>query len=93
MDIEALYRQQPGLMVREAQGEVVVLDVATNRIHQLNSTAALAWRMCAGTTTARAVALALASDYEVEHDVALRDAQDVLEQMVALGLATRDPPP
>jgi hypothetical protein len=88
-----LYRQKPGLMVREAQGEMVVLDAAAERIHQLNVTAALAWRMCADTTTAGAVAAALASRYDVEEHMALRDAHAVLEQLVERGLVMREPPP
>jgi hypothetical protein len=92
MATEPLYRRKPGLMVREAQDEIVVLDATGERIHHLNATAAMAWHMSADITTPSALAAALASRYEVEEDVALRDAQSVLEQMVERGLVTRDPP-
>lgn len=47
------------LLVRELPGEVLVYDLARDRAHCLNETAAFVWQRCDGRNTAREIALLL----------------------------------
>jgi hypothetical protein len=55
-------------------GELVLYDPATQRVHVLNATAAFAWNMCDGGHTADDIVATLASKYpesprQIENDV------------------------
>jgi hypothetical protein len=80
-----LRKRSEGLLIREEQDEVLVLDEAAGRIHQLNPTAAFIWRMC-DNTCPTGIAKALAEAYEVQEDAALEDVSRSLAELRSLGL-------
>lgn len=83
------FEQRAGLLVRDAEHELLLLDPDTDRIHRLNETAALVWHGCAQPSSASAIARTLAMRYDVEEHVALQDATAALDHMVELGLVVR----
>jgi hypothetical protein len=83
-------RRDPSLTVREIEGEVLVLDRRSNRVHQFNGTASFIWRRCAEGLPAEAIAEALAREYEVSDEVARRDVGAFLEHLGGLGLLERE---
>jgi PqqD family protein of HPr-rel-A system len=75
-----------GLLVREVDGELLVLDTEADRIHQLNSTASEIWRLHHAGSDANEIADALANRFEVDKDKAVTDVFQVLQDFRALGL-------
>ena len=76
------------LATRVIEGEVVILDKQTGRIHQLNSTASFVWtRLDSGTPLATIVS-ELVRDFEVEEDRARADVADVAAELVRLELVS-----
>jgi hypothetical protein len=73
-------------MVREVDGEVVVLDVETDKVHQLNATASFIWRLCEEGQAPEVMARRLAERFDVAESVAFQDASVIIEQLRALGL-------
>ena len=76
----------PGLLVREIDGELVVLDPSAERVYQLNLTASLIWRMAREGSGVEAIAAAVAAEYVVEPEVAFRDVITMLSEFRALKL-------
>jgi hypothetical protein len=81
------YRRRSGLIARELEDEVVVLDPASDLIHRLNPTASIIWRNCESASPEE-IAATLAKAFEVEEDEALRDVRETLDRFRALGLLT-----
>lgn len=79
-------RREDGLMVREIDGELLVLDTRSDRIHQLNRTAAFVWRMCDEGATPQAIAAALACEFAVDEETALEDVAKTLSRLQSLNL-------
>ena len=65
-------------MVREIEGEVLVLDTEADKIHQLNVTASYIWNMCDGATPANEIAAALAMEFDIGQDKAIKDVLDTV---------------
>ena len=79
-------RQRPDVNARTVGDETIVLDRATNQVHQLNATASFVWQRCDGRHTGAEIADELVGAFEVAHDAA-RDAVVVaLRQFDELGL-------
>jgi hypothetical protein len=56
--------RRAGLLAREVDGEVVILDRETGDVHRLNATASFIWNQCDGKTTAAEIAARLAATFE-----------------------------
>ena len=54
--MDTAIRRDESVMVREIDGEIVVLDTRSSQVHQLNRTASFIWRMCAQASTPQAMA-------------------------------------
>lgn len=79
-------RQRPDVSARTVGDETIVLDRATNQVHQLNATASFVWQRCDGHHTGAEIADELIGAFEVAQDTA-RDAVVVaLRQFDELGL-------
>jgi hypothetical protein len=65
--------------------ELLLLERSDGRLHRLNATAAWIYERCDGNTS-EAIAAELASRYEVDESVALRDVEDIAMQLARLGL-------
>lgn len=84
-------RRIDNLIVHEADREFVLLDGETDRVHRFNSTASAIWRGLEEPGNAESIARTLVDEFDVEWDVALRDAQAALDELAALSLIVRDP--
>ncbi len=81
---------QPKLLesavVQSVGDELLVLDRSTDRLHHLNQTAAWILSHCDGQTSTDVIVDRLTDEFAVEHAVAARDVQAVLEQLGSLGV-------
>lgn len=74
------------IMVREVDGELVVLDVATNQVHQLNATASFIWRQCVEGAGADEVATRLSDAFDIDAETARRDTLTLFADLRRLRL-------
>lgn len=58
----ALVKRSEDLVVTEVGDDLVVYDLQTHHIHQLNSSAAAIWRMCDGRRTVRQMVVQVTAD-------------------------------
>lgn len=84
-----------GLLIREVAGEHVLIDtnggVDFSKMLMLNDTAvSIVNLLRQGARTAEELANAIAEEYEVTEDVALRDVRELLAQMREQGLVTQE---
>lgn len=79
-------RRRDGLLVREVGGEVLVLDAEADRVHQLNASASLIWRLHEVGVDAAEIASALAIEFDLDKHTAYTDVKVALEQFRALKL-------
>jgi hypothetical protein len=77
------------VLVRELDDEVLILDTVADRIHRLNSSAALVWRMHEDGASERAIADALIEKYDVSPDRALTDVRDMIRTLRRLDVCSR----
>ena len=83
-----LRRRLGAVMVREVDNEVLLLDTESDRIHQLNGIASFIWRWCDEARSPEEIAALVASEFDVDKDVALRDVIETLARLRALNLLT-----
>jgi len=79
-------RQREDVNARTVGGEIILLDRASNQIHQLNVTASFVWQRCDGRHTAAAIAEALTAAFDVDPDTARDAITAALRQFDQLGL-------
>jgi hypothetical protein len=79
-------KRQETLMMREVDQEVLLLDLESDRIHQLNQTASFIWRLCDEVDSVEEIAARLAAEFEVEEDVAQKDVIETLDTLRGLKL-------
>jgi hypothetical protein len=79
-------RRLEGLIVREERGEILVLDEAEGRIHQLNETAAFIWRRCDASVCPEDIAVSLAQTYDVDLEQAMADVRTAIAALGELSL-------
>jgi len=84
-----LPRRVEALMVQEVDGEVIILDTAANRVHQLNRTATLIWQSCDTASDPEEIAERLAAEFAVELDIVLADVLRTLEDLRAVDLLAK----
>lgn len=83
-----LRRRVSGVMVREVDGEVLLLDTESDQIHQLNRTASFIWRSLDDAGSVEEIASGLAKEFDVEEDTALKDVAKTLDRLRALRLVS-----
>jgi hypothetical protein len=74
------------LACRIVEGEVVILDKKSGRIHQLNSTASFVWNKLDGRTSLPSIVSDLVREYDVEFEVARADVARVVTELIRLEL-------
>lgn len=84
------YPPNRGMIVREVDREVLILDTVSNHIHQLNHTASIVWRMRREGSAEQAIAAALVQDFAIDEARALTDVHDVLQRLESLNLLSTD---
>ena len=73
-------------MVRDVDHDVLLLDTESDLIHQLNQTASFIWRKCDEAPSVTEIAELLATEFDVEVHIALRDVVETLSRLKALNL-------
>ena len=81
-------RRDESVMVREIDGEILMLDTLSNQIHHLNRTASFIWRMCDLGNVPETIASALAAEFAVDEQTALKDVVETLSKLRSLNLLT-----
>jgi hypothetical protein len=79
-------QRKDGLLIREVDGEVLVLDTKADRVHQLNASASVVWRLHQGGAGVSEIARALAAEFDVGNQNVEADVKSVLERFRALNL-------
>jgi hypothetical protein len=79
--------QVEGLEVNETKDGVIVFDPRSDRVHYLNSTAALVFTMCDGEEDAVSIAEFMASAFELD-EPPLANVEECLRALVAEDLVT-----
>ena len=74
------------LVVREIDGETVILDTEKSLVHQLNRTASLVWRMERQGLGPETMAVTFAQEFEVDELRALQDVRAALQRLESLSL-------
>jgi hypothetical protein len=75
-----------GLLVRQIEDEVLVLDTDADLIHQLNPSASMIWRLHAEGMPPNEIAIALVSEFGIDDDTAHRDVGSALTRFRELQL-------
>jgi predicted ATPase len=70
----------------EIDGEAVLLDESVNRLHLLNATAALVWRLLDGDVTIGEMATELSEELGTPYDAVLADTLEVIRKFGEQGL-------
>jgi hypothetical protein len=79
-------RAAPGVLVKEMDGEAVLLDLASETYFGLDRTAFRIWSALTSQPTVEAALEDLAREYEVEGRVLTKDVLDLLETLERKGL-------
>jgi hypothetical protein len=88
--ISGEHRRNAGMVVRLVGDECLVLDLETDRIHQLNATASFIWNNFDRAPTPDAMANLLALEFDVAQDTALSDVESTLRTLRELKLIVGD---
>ena len=81
----------PSIVRREVAGELLVLDLATQRIHRLNETATRICRLHEEGRSPEGIADVLTDEFGVDRATALDDVKKTLTSLASLGLFTHGP--
>jgi hypothetical protein len=84
-------RNDASIMVREIDGEVLVLDRRSNRLHQFNGTASFIFKHCGEGLAPPALAAALVREFEVTDELAEHDVRAFLGVLGDLDLLEARP--
>lgn len=79
-------KQCSHLNVQSVGDESLVLDLSSDRIHQLNATATWIFQRCDGQSSLAELSDELAEAYSIERDRAHTDLSHTIEQLAALNL-------
>ena len=76
-----VWQKNPDLAWREIDDETVIISPHDSVMHELNDTGSFLWKSIDGKKSAAELAELLVENYQVAPDVALSDAQALLEEM------------
>jgi hypothetical protein len=85
-NVPDLPERRMDLTVQDIDGEMVILDRGTERIHQLNASASWVWQRLDGKTSLPDLATGLAEYFDVDFETALRDVTGVTAEFSRKGL-------
>ena len=74
-------RPRADIIVREVNGETVILDRSTGLLHTLNATASFVWHQLDGRQTVQDIARAVSRMFDVDIGVAEKDVAAVIARM------------
>jgi hypothetical protein len=79
-------KRMQGVLIREVDDEILILDTHSDQIHQLNETAAFIWRRFDESPSTDGLAQLVAFEYSVDAQVARKDVVEALERLRVLNL-------
>ena len=79
-------KPRPDLATENVDGELIVLDRAAGKVHQLNSSASFVWSCLSDGHAIDEIAIMLSDAFDVEPETALSDVQAALAQFEELAL-------
>lgn len=74
------------ILVREVDGEVVILDREAGQVHQLNPTGRYIWELLDDGYECDSIVDVMVQEFEVARETAEADVEGFLQQLRALGL-------
>lgn len=83
------YELRTDLLVREIEGETVILDRQNDRIHTLNPTASFIWNALSTHPSAEAIVQSLTEAFDVDPQAAAKDVNDALDNFGKLKLISQ----
>lgn len=84
--LASLRRRLVGMMVRDLDSDLLILDTEADQIHQLNQTATFIWRHVEEAPSPERLAGLLAEAFDVDEQVAQTDVLETLKRLRALNL-------
>lgn len=75
-----------GLVEEELDGQSIIFHIASQKVHVLNTSAAMLWPFFDGQVTTAELAIDLADALTLPLDRAQRDVDELVRQLVDLGL-------
>ncbi len=76
-----VWQKNPDLAWREIDDETVIISPHDSVMHELNDTGSFLWKNIDGKKSAAELAELLVENYQVAPDMALSDAQELLDEM------------
>ena len=86
MNTETILRPAAEVKFRDLGDEFLFYDSRGDRLHVLNTSARAIFLLCDGSRTVDEVVDAFASQYEVDDGTARADTQQVIEELLELGI-------
>jgi hypothetical protein len=85
------FRPSPDVLMREVEGEYVLVHMARNQIFALNRTGARLWQLLMQGRTRGEAIEQLTREFDVAPETVERETEGLLRQLVQEGLLERDP--
>jgi hypothetical protein len=76
-------RPDPNVLAKRVDDEIVLVHLETNRIYELNRTAAFLWDALAAGSTQAELEERLAPEFDVERDELAREIDELLRQFTS----------
>jgi hypothetical protein len=86
LDSMTWLRRSDGWFGTLHDGEVIMMEAATGRFLGLNESASRIWELLASPATLSAIGVALSREFAVADDLAVRDIQPFVGEMIAAGV-------
>ena len=88
--MNGMCRRSDGLLVREVDEEVLLLDTEFDKIHHFNQTASFVWRRWDDARSPEELAGLLAKEFNVAQHRALDDVRAMLRKLQSLKLIAEE---
>jgi hypothetical protein len=85
-DIYMFPVRRADLVVREIEGETLILDGQTGLVHQFNQSAGIIWLCCDGSLSVSDIANRLSVEYDLSATDVEQDVVDTIGKFQELGL-------
>lgn len=85
-------RHAPDVVARQLDDEVVLVNLRTNRIYELNPTAARLWELLGSGCDVEQASERMLDEFEVEQAELAAEIDALVAQLASEGLVTRDEP-
>jgi Coenzyme PQQ synthesis protein D (PqqD) len=88
-NVEAPLRQNPDVVARRLDNTAVLVNIATNRIFELNETGAKVWELLGEGVDTDGIVRRLVDEFDVEERQAADEVKNLIVQLQTEGLLVR----